>query len=250
MENKRRKRRRNKRLGFSIIIRLLGFIVICCAIFFAMTVFFKIQKITIVGESPYTDEYIIEASGISIGENTFFVNKFAAIAKIFAKCPYIDQITMRRHLPSTLEISVTKCEGIAMFEFGGENYIIDINGKILGKKEEGDETKYIEILNGEPQSGEIGKYINFLQKEKEKTLLNILPVLKKYDIIKETKNIDLAKLYNLTFAYKERFVVAIGSGEKIEEKIKLLLAVEEKLGPAERGTIDISDTEYVFVQNK
>ena len=88
----------------------------CCAVFFATTVFFKIETITVMGEHPYAAEDIIKASGIETGENTFFVNKFSAIDSIFASCPYLDEISIRRHLPSKLEIKVTQCIPAAVFE--------------------------------------------------------------------------------------------------------------------------------------
>lgn len=245
MEKRRRRRKRDRWLGFSILLRLMGFCVICCAVFFAMTVFFKIQKITVTGDNPYTDEEIIAASGIKLGENTFFVNKFSAIAKIYDAYPYIDTTVMRRHLPSELEIAVTRCVGIAQIEYGGSRYIIDINGKILGKKEDGDAKRYVTVLGVEPQTMEIGKYIDFLQKENEKNLINILLMAQKYGIIKQIENVNMEKLYNLTFDYTDRFTVVLGSAEKTEEKIKLLLAVESELAAAERGTIDISDTENI-----
>lgn len=245
---KRRRGRNGARLGIEIIFKLFGFCVMCCAVFFATTVFFKIETITVMGEHPYAAEDIIKASGIETGENTFFVNKFSAIDSIFASCPYLDEISIRRHLPSKLEIKVTQCIPAAVFEYGGTEYIIDKNGKILGPADEEESKKYAVIKGGEPQSAEVGKYIDFLQKEKEKTLLSILLITEKYDIISEISEINLEKLYNLTFSYKDRFKVELGSGEKIEEKIKLLLLVEQKLGQNETGVIDISDTENIRVR--
>lgn len=250
MERRKRRRRRDPWLGFSILLRIMGACVVCCAIFFAMTIFFKIQKITVTGDNPYSDEDVIAASGVQIGENTFFLNKFAAIAKIYQECPYIDTTVMRRHLPSELEIAVTRCVGIAQIEYGGFPYIIDKNGKILGQKTADDTNRYINVLGCEPNTMEIGKYIDFLQKEKEKTLLNVLLMAQKYGIIEQIENVNIEKLYNLTFEYTDRFTVQLGSAEKMEDKFKLLLAVESELASAERGTIDISDTENIRFRPK
>lgn len=250
MERRKRRRRRDPWLGFSILLKIMGACVICCAIFFAMTIFFKIQHITVTGDNPYSNEDVIDASGIEIGENTFFVNKFASIAKIYQECPYIDTIVMRRHLPSELEIAVTKCIGIAQIDYQGFPYIIDKNGKILAKKTADDTNRYITVLGCEPNSMEIGKYIDFLQKEKEKTLLNVLLMAQKYGIIEQIENVNIDKLYNLTFEYTDRFTVVLGSAEKMEDKFKLLLAVEDELASAEKGTIDISDTENIRFRPK
>lgn len=215
-----------------------------------MTVFFKIERITVTGDNPYSDEDVIAASGIAVGENTFFINKFAAIAKIYQECPYIDTTVMRRHLPSELEIAVTRCIGLAQIEYNGYQYIIDKNGKILEQKMANDTNRYINVLGCEPNSMEVGKYIDFLQKEKEKTLLNVLLMAQKYGIIEQIENVNIEKLYNLTFEYKDRFTVVLGSAEKMEDKFKLLLAVEGELATAERGTIDISDTENIRFRPK
>ena len=60
----------------------------------------------------------------------------------------------------------------------------------------------------------------------------------------------MEKIYSLSFDYGDRFTVVLGSGENTDEKIRLLLAVEQKLGPLEKGIIDISDTENIRFRQK
>ena len=250
MAKKRKKRRGKKRFGGGIIMKFISFCVICFAILGATTVFFKIQVIDVTGESPYTPEAIIESSGIQIDDNTFFVNKFNAISKIFARHPYLDEISMKRHLPSRLEIIVSQCVPTAVISGEEAAYIIDYKGKVLEEIAIGSRTDLIQITGVEPDEMAVGKNINFLQKEKEKTLLNLLNELEKCDIIREVKAISLEKLYNLTMEYKDKFTIYFGSSEGISEKIKLISVVEGQLGPNETGTIDVSDNENIRFRPK
>lgn len=250
MAKKRKKRRGRKKFGGGFVMKLISFCVICFAILGATTVFFKIQTIDVTGESPYTPEQIIESSGIAINDNTFFVNKFNSISKIFARHPYLDTISMKRHLPSRLEIIVTQCIPVAVVQGEAKGYIIDYKGKVLEEIALNSTHSYMQVSGVETDEMAVGGNINFLQKEKEKTLLNLLNELEKCDIIEDVKAISLEKLYNLTMEYTDKYTVHLGSSENMGEKIKLISIVQGQLGPSETGTIDVSDIESIRFRPK
>ncbi len=212
------------------------------AVFIAVTVFFKISTISVTGESGYTDARIIEASGIKIGENMFKFNKFKAINGIFDDMPYIDEIMIRRRLPDNVEIIVTKCEPVFTVKSGDEIYLMDIKGKILESISEDRQEGYITVLGMELSDPQVGKYAEFFDEEKEKTLYLLLNTVKKNGILPYVGIINLDKLYSVKLTYKGRFNVNIGSSDQMEKKIRYMLIIaEEKLLETDKGTIDVSD---------
>ena len=62
-------------------------------------VFFKVERIEVEGAERYTVEQVTEASGVTIGENLFLINKFSVINRIFKALPYMDEIMIRSKLP-------------------------------------------------------------------------------------------------------------------------------------------------------
>ena len=80
----RRPRRPSGGRGRSLLQPLI-FLLICAALVLGMSVFFRVAKIEVVGNSIYTAEEVVEASGIGTGDNLFFINRFSAASRIFSK---------------------------------------------------------------------------------------------------------------------------------------------------------------------
>jgi len=207
----------------------------------AAVIFFKIGSIEVVGETVYTDQQIIEASNIKLGQSMFLFNKFASISSIFSSCPYIDEIQMRRSLPDKIQIIVTPCQPVVAVQSGGRLYAMDIKGKILEEMAIGSQTDIPIVTGAELTEPEVGKYAVFSEEEKSKALFSALNTAKNNDILSNIGGIDITKIYDVKFKYLGRFRVEIGSVDDIEHKFKFMQAVIDSLGENEMGVIDVSD---------
>lgn len=65
--HKSRSRRRRGRFGF--FYKLLSVLLVAAALTTACVVFFRVNNITVIGNSRYTVQEVIEASGIQQGDN-------------------------------------------------------------------------------------------------------------------------------------------------------------------------------------
>ena len=113
MARNRSTNRRRRRGRFSFLMKLLCILLIAGAVVAALTVFFKVQSITVSGNARYTSEEIIAASGIEIEDNLFLLNKYSAAQAIFEKLPYVEEATINRALPDTIVITVRECAAAA-----------------------------------------------------------------------------------------------------------------------------------------
>ena len=75
----RRRRRRARQSGTPAVLILLCLLVGAVAIITAMTIFFKVQRITLTGETRYSESYVAQASGLEIGDNLVLIEKFTVI---------------------------------------------------------------------------------------------------------------------------------------------------------------------------
>ena len=98
----KRRRRRRRRGGTPAALILLCLVVAAAAILTATTVFFKVRDIRLSGSTRYSLAEITEASGLKTGDNLILFDKFSAIDRIFAACPYLDTVQMRRRLPDAM----------------------------------------------------------------------------------------------------------------------------------------------------
>lgn len=238
---KRNNRRRRRRRGSGVFVTLLCIVIIAAAVLTAVTIFFKIRTVTVTGESRYSESEIVAASGIASGQNTFLLNKFAAINRIFSACPYLDEIVMHRRLPDEIEIVVTECVPVAVIQNGESYYIIDEKCKLLEETDVTGAQPYCKIVGVALQDPEIGKTAIFSEPEKEKPLQIMLNTAQKSDILNKIGEINLERVFEIRLSYTERFSVYLGTVEELDKKIRFLDVCIEKLGTADRGVIDLSD---------
>lgn len=257
----RRRRRRRNRGGAPTLLILLCVLVAVVAILTAMTIFFKVRRVVIQGDTRYTQEEITIASGLHDGDNLILFNKFRAIDGIFSACPYLDTIKMRRRLPDTVEIVVTECVPVAVVEDepfeepdpkdstkliargGTGKWLIDIRGKLL--EQVSARPLNLCYLKGMTlKDPKIGTTVDFFNEDLQKPVFLLLNTAKDDDILQDIGEIDFSELYNIRFSYTQRFTVHLGSADDLEKKIRYLrLITEDKLSSNAVGVIDLSDTQ-------
>lgn len=131
--NRNRRRRRRGRFGF--LYKLLSALLIFAAILTGCVVFFRVNRIEVYGQSRYTQEEIVEASGVEQGQNLFLINKPQLVDRVLTHLPYVDELSISRRLPDTLVIAVTECTPVAALEWDGAWWVLDAKCKLL---EQGD----------------------------------------------------------------------------------------------------------------
>ena len=204
--------------------------------------FFRVSTIEVEGNSLYTGEEIIEASGIEQGDNLFFINRFTAISRIFAKLPYVEKAVINRSLPNRLVIVVTESQAIACVAAEDGTWAIDRGCKLLSKVS-GDELRGLIRIEGlTPIAPEAGQVIAPGEAESPKVnyLSTILTQIDTLGLRDNITYVDISGISNPYFDYLGRFTVKLGSFENVEYKFQCLLSAVDALSDGDRGTLDLS----------
>lgn len=107
------RRRRRNRGRFGPLFKLLCAVALAAALTVGATVFFRVETVEVAGNSRYTQEEVVEASGIQTGDNLYAMNKFNVQRQIRELLPYVSEVSIQRSLPSTIRIQVTECQAAA-----------------------------------------------------------------------------------------------------------------------------------------
>lgn len=221
---------------------ILTFVIIVLGVLLALSVFFRVSKITVDGNGYYTEKQIVEASGIEKGDNMFFVNRFSAASRIFGKLPYVQEVTISRKLPNRVVIEITESQELAYVPVGESYWAIDSNCKVL-EKIDSKTAKDLIRIDGislkkpsegvviEPKSGD---------DDKIEYLAAILNEIQGRQMMKDISSIDISSVANPSFDYMSRFTVKLGANENVDYKFGLLASAVEKLDSSEYGVIDLS----------
>lgn len=133
MARERKHKRKAKNGGrFSALYVLISVVLIFAVIAFASIVFFRINRIEVEGNTHYTEEQVIEASGVQIGDNLMLTGSGGIVARLLKELPYLSSVSVRRSLPDALIITVSESNAkAALYDGRGSWWLIDGKGKLL-----------------------------------------------------------------------------------------------------------------------
>lgn len=237
----RRKRNRRKKLivraSFGAIFLLVGVVIV-------LTMFFNINEITITGDTIYAADEIINASEVNVGDNLIFVSKKKINNKVTETLPYVGSVKVKRHLPTGLELVVTKTDATFAVTQDGYFTLLNEKGKVLEANTEfiGEN---ITLLNlGNIISANVGQDIELESKDLLDKLIEVQTACNESGI-KDISSIDLSDIYNIKLTYQGRITLELGETNKSNLVKKLALgakAIEHQNEENElfRGTINLT----------
>ena len=113
------------------ILTLVAMVIGIVAAGVAIIFLFRIQKIVVKGESTYTAEEIKAALAVPEGKNLFTVNTDALEQAAMEKLLNVENITVKRAWPHSLEVTVDPTRPKANFITGDCTYVIRAGGKVM-----------------------------------------------------------------------------------------------------------------------
>lgn len=237
----RNKKNRRKKLIFRSVAGALFLVV---GVVVALSLFFNINKIVVSGDAVYSHETVVKASGVSEGDNLIFLSKSKLNEKLSSELAYIGSVTVKRRLPSTLELVIKKTDAKLGVAMNGYFTLLDENGKVLEKDLETVGENIILANLGEIESAELGKVI-VLKENRALTKLNaVLDECKKVGI-NDISLMDLSDIYNIKLVYQGRITLELGEtdSENLNSKLALGKAALDKQNEENnlyRGTINLT----------
>ena len=232
------RKKKRKSLFAPISILLVG-----VAIVFGMGVFFRVQEIEVTGSISYTDEEVIEASGIDIGDNLFFINRISASSRIFSRLPFVEEASIERILPNKLVITVDESFALAYVSWEGQSWMMTGNCKMLGSGEGDELSGLIHVLNVFPTNPKAGEIMTVEPEESLKLsyLQTLLHAMQQMGMTADVADLDMQNPASPTFRYLDRFTVKMGPNDNTDYKLRMLLSAVDQMESDITGTIDLSE---------
>lgn len=228
-------------------------------LFLTNSYFFKIKNIRISENDKYSYEDILNASGISEGEELYGVNVKEAENKIKETLAYAKNVNITRIPPSTLNIEIDTEKGFFGIMIGGDYYIISENFKVMDKiKAQKSADRLFEgiitVETDEIKKCYIGEKIEFSDEDVYNFLKDIIKLFGEDEPgdLSIIKNIDITDKYKITMNYGDRFLVKFGIFENITPKVLNVFKIIDELRDDDEGIIDMTGGKTVsfkYVEN-
>jgi cell division protein FtsQ len=227
----------------------VSFLLVCVAIVFGMGVFFRVQTIEVLGGVSYSDEQIIEASGIDEGDNLFFINRMSASSRIFSRLPFVESASIERSLPNKIIITVVESSAVAYVNWEGQSWMMTGSCKLLGSGIGDELNGLIQVKNVTPVSPSAGEILTVDSSDSLKLtyMQSLLHAMETLGMVGDVSELDMQNAASPTFRYLDRFTVKMGANDNTEYKLRMLLSAVMQIDEDMQGTIDLSEGTAVHV---
>ncbi|MCI9309742.1 MAG: FtsQ-type POTRA domain-containing protein [Lawsonibacter sp.] len=265
----RSRTRRRNRGRFGPLFKLLCVVGVILALTVGATVFFRVEQVTVSGNQRYTQEEIIAASGIQLGDNLYSLNKVRIDQNIRTTLPYIGDLTINRALPSTIQITVTEWEAVAQVAAPGveqvaayqeeagekavttaqEPWLISVKGKLLEPAPP--DSAAIAVTGLIPLSPQAGSMMEVPEGEHTRlaALTALLEALGEAGMQSQVSDIRL-EATQLMVRYAGRFDVKMKLNADFSYDVRLMRAIREKMeeqdGEGACGSMDLTRSPAVY----
>jgi len=230
---------------------------LCAAFLFTNQYFFKANNIIIGENDRYSYDEILQASGISPGDELYGINTSRVKTNIKEILTYTDSVKITRIPPSTLKIDITAENGMFGIMLGGDYYIISENMRVVEKiKVVGSGGIYdfkppeniITFATHDIKKCYLGEKMEFSDNDIYDFMKEIAKFLKE-EADKNTRpdmpkirSMDITDKFRVTMNYEDRFLVKFGLFENISPKILNSYEVISRLPDYAGGLIDLTDS--------
>ena len=250
-----------------LLIQLITVTAIVAALVLGVSVFFKVDTITISGAEVY-DPYMIEKnSGIEKGDNLLTFSRPRAGALIKANLPYVDTVRFGIKLPGTVNIIIEEDDVVYAIKDQNEAWwLINSDGRVVEQGTGSKAANHTQVLGVKIESpvpdtaavavetvstetypeGDVNAGqpvpVTTTNAQRLHAALQILQALEDNDIVGSAASVDVTRLDDIILWYGTRYQVNLGDSANLDYKIVCMNDVILQMSDYQSGILDISFT--------
>ncbi len=254
-----------------LLLRLATVAAVVIAVVLGISVFFRVEIITVTGNHKYSAWVIREASGIQEGENLLTFSQPRAASRIKKQLPYVNTARIGIKLPNTVQIFVEEFDVVYAAKSSDHNWwLIRSDGVVTERTDAGSASDYTELIGFLLDAPEVGKAakaleetvpettapeeespdteseavpelpVTFTSKQRMETALQVLQYLEKFDLIGGIASVDVTNMGEIQLWYQDQYQVILGDGSRLEYKVECMKKTIDQLENYQSGILDVS----------
>lgn len=254
-----------------LLVQLLTVTALVLAFTLGLSIFFRVEYVTVSGTKFYSEGAVSEASDIQTGEPLLTFNRHRAAARIRAELPYVDRVRFGIKLPNTVIIDIEELEvTYAIQATDGMWWFITSEGRVVEQTDDGTASNFTKIKgvvieypennaqavaweqrvatdpteNGEPGenpgNGETEEVVVITNADRLAVALDIIRSMEVNDVVGQVAVVDVTDLGAITLTYGTRYEVRLGSADNLDLKIAAMRDAVAQLSDYQRGVLDVT----------
>ena len=245
-----------------LLVQMLTVAAIVAALVMGLSVFFKVENITVAGAEVYSAWSVREASGIEEGDNLLTFSHARAGALIKANLPYVKTVRFGIKLPDTVNIIIEEEDVVyAIKDNTGTWWLMNSKGRVVEMTNGSKAANYTQILgvtldNPTPNTQAVATEslptqtdasgepipLTVTGAQRLEAAKQILEALENNDIVGDAASVDVSRIEDIILWYGTRYQVNLGDSSRLDYKIACMNDVILQLSDFQSGILDISFT--------
>ena len=241
-------------------LRLVSMAAVVAAVFLGLSVFFRVDTITVAGAEKYSAWMIRQAAGVETGDALLSISDARVASRIISELPYVGEVKVGIRLPGTVEIEITELQvTYSVEDENGAWWLISAAGraveqvtldKALGytrveglairTPEAGAQVQAVPGQIIDPNEGTAESQDQEDADEQLSALITVMAALEENRIIGEVSLIDVTDVTDIRLEYPQLLTVRLGDSERMDYKVSYLAAALEKLEGSQSGELDLT----------
>lgn len=238
-----------------LVLRILTVVAVAFAFFLGLSIFFKVDTVTVSGCDKYSAWTVAEASGIEEGQNLLFFGEASASSKIIDALPYVKSVRFTRTLPGTVNIIIEEAPvAYALQDTAGAWWLVTAQGRVADQVDAGTAGKYTNILGVTLQSPAVGSSATAWEPNGEETVvtgsdrllaaLQVAQQLEANEMLGVVASVDVSNLQAIEMWYGTRYQVKLGNTGDMDKKIAAVRSAVSEMSQYQTGILDASFTTF------
>ena len=269
-EDTREKKRRKRLSAYIVYYIIFGILAVVILAVLSNTVLFNLSKYRITGDTVYSEQQIIDATGVNVGDNLILMDAGAVKDRLIAALPYVDKVEVSRNIfTCALEIKLNPATAVANVKKNDRYYLVSENGRIMDAELKTPDKNCVIVLGFDPEYAKSGDFLSVSDEGSRNMLTKLLRAVKTYDeiddeneyeaqqkydcvfslielckelgISEHIKTIDISSIYGIKLSYDNKLTLELG--DMTDAKLKLTVAknlIDKGEFDGEKGVLVLS----------
>ena len=232
-----------------LVLKIWTIVAIVLAFSIGLSIFFRVEEITVTGCGKYSAWTVSEASGIEVGDSLLFFGEAAVSSRIMDALPYVKSVRFSIKLPGSVNIIIEEAlVSYALQASDGSWWMMTADGKIAEQTDalSAQQTTTITgVVLHDPQAGE--QAVAYEQPEQTaatgadrlNVALQLAQLLEANEILGKMSCVDVSNLQQLQMWYENQYQIRLGDMQELDTKIATVKEAIPKIGTYQTGTMEL-----------
>ncbi len=236
-----------------LVLNILTIFAVAFAIFLGLSIFFKVEQVTVSGNSKYSEWSVYEASGIQEGDSLLFFGEATAGSKIIDTLPYVTKVRFEIKLPGTVHIIIEEAAvAYSVQSEDGSWWLMTSQGRLTEQVNAAVAGNCAKLEGVQLRTPVVGQNAVALETGEGSVTgadrlmvgLEIMAQLEASELFGKVTRIDVSALQNLQLWCGQQYQVKLGDSSRLDYKIAAVKSAMEQMSPYQSGILDASFTTF------